>query len=105
MQVYFEHEYLQELYEYGETKDKKHRFQPDIIRKYVRCIDILISSNKPESLYPIHSLNYKILKGNKEGISSIRINDQYRIEFIVSQIGTEPVINVCNILDLTNHYQ
>ena len=28
-----------------------------------------------------NSLNYERLEGNKEGLSSVRVNDQYRIEF------------------------
>ena len=45
------------------------------------------------------------LKGKKAGISSIRVNDQYRIEFTVKQIGSETIVNVCNILELSNHYK
>ena len=40
-----------------------------------------------------------------KGISSIRVNDQYRIEFTVSYQETETIIYICNILDLSNHYQ
>jgi len=105
MQVVFEEEYLKELYESGKASDKRHRFQPEIIKKYIRCIDVLISANSPEDLYPFHSLNYKILEGDKANISSIRVNDKYRIEFTVTEAGTEPVISVCNILQLTNHYR
>lgn len=47
------------------------------------------------------SLHYEKLNGNKAGVSSIRVNDQYRIEFTVS----ESVITVCNILELSNHYK
>lgn len=41
MIVTFEETYLQELYEKGTTSDKKHRYQPDIVRRYQRCIDYL----------------------------------------------------------------
>ena len=34
MIVTFEQEYLRSLYEKGKTDDKKHRFQPEIVRKY-----------------------------------------------------------------------
>ena len=43
MVVTFDKEYLKELYEFGKANDKKHRFQPDIVRRYKRCIDIIIS--------------------------------------------------------------
>jgi proteic killer suppression protein len=34
MIVTFEEMYLRELYENGKTSDKKHRFQPDIVKRY-----------------------------------------------------------------------
>lgn len=105
MVVTFEKEYLRELYEAGKCSDKKHRYQPEIARKYKFCIDTLISAPTVELLYRINSLRYEVLKGDKSGISSIRVNDQYRIEFTVRSEGVEPVITVCNILELSNHYK
>ena len=58
-----------------------------------------------EELYPIRSLHYEVLKGDKTGISSIRVNDQYRIEFTVKQVSAETVVTICNILELSNHYK
>jgi len=105
MIVTFEKEYLQNLYYTGKTSDKKHRFQPEIARKYQRCIDILLGAKGIEVLYSINSLNYEILSGDKAGVSSIRVNNQYRIEFTVKDNGVEPVVTVCNILELSNHYK
>lgn len=51
------------------------------------------------------SLNYEVLKGDKKGTSSIRVNDQYRIEFTVTLINDDSIVTICNILDLTNHYK
>lgn len=105
MVVTFEEKYLSELYETGTTTDKKHRFQSEIARKYRYCIKLLESASSIESLYQVKSLHYEVLKGKKKGISSIRVNIQYRIEFIVTYESTEPVITVCNILELSNHYK
>jgi len=66
---------------------------------------MLEQANRVEELYTIHSLHYEVLSGNKAGISSIRVNDQYRIEFIVQQISSETVVTICNILELSNHYK
>ena len=38
MVVKFEEKYLSEMYETGKSTDKKHRFQPEIVRKYVKRI-------------------------------------------------------------------
>ncbi len=65
MIVTFEKEYLRDLYEKGKTTNKKHRFQPEIIRKYIFCINTLLSANGIEGLYPVSSLNYEIFKGDK----------------------------------------
>ena len=53
------------------------------------------------SLAKYNSLNYEMLKGDKQGISSIRVNDKYRIEFSVN----ESIVTVCNIIELSNHYK
>ena len=100
MVVTFDKDYLRELYETGKG-DKKHRFQPEIIERYKKGIDYLKCANKIEDLFLLPSLRYEILKGVKAGISSTRVNDQYRIEFTVS----ESIITVCNVLDLSNHYK
>ena len=101
MIVTFDKKYLQELYEIGKT-DKKHRFQPDIIKRYKRCVDYLKHAKEIEDLFLLSSLRYEVLKGDKAGISSIRVNDQYRIEFTMNE-ADETVI-VCNIIELSNHY-
>lgn len=100
MIVTFDKDYLCELYENGKS-DKRHRFQPDIIKRYKRGVDYLKSANKIEDLHLLPSLHYEALKGDKVGISSIRVNHQYRIEFTV----TESVVTICNILELSNHYK
>lgn len=105
MIVAFEKEYLRDLYEKGNTSDKKHRFQPDVSKKYRERIKTLENAERIEDLFVIHSLNYEVLKGGKAGISSIRVNKQYRIEFTVTDNGIEPVATVCNILELSNHYK
>jgi proteic killer suppression protein len=105
MIVTFEEKYLQELYEKGKTTSKKHRFQPGIVRKYQYCIKYLLGASCIEALYSVNALNYEVLKGNKAGISSIRVNQQYRIEFTVTDNGVESVVTVCNILELSNHYK
>lgn len=101
MIVTFDKEYLRDLYVSGKG-DKKHRYQPQIIRGYQKCIARMIDSSSIEQLARIGSLHYEVLSGKKQGISSIRINIQYRIEFIANKDGE---ITICNILELSNHYQ
>ena len=105
MVVTFEKEYLKELYETGKCNSKKHRYQPEVARKYRRSIETLIAAEGIEQLYRLNSVHYEVLSGDKAGISSIRVDMQYRIEFTVRDEGSEPVITVCNILELSNHYK
>ena len=105
MEITFEKDYLCELYETGRTTAKKYRFQPHIVAKYRKTIDILESVASVEDLYRLHSLHYEVLRGDKMGLESVRVSDQYRIEFSTSQITSETIITICNIIDLSNHYK
>ena len=105
MHIEFDKDYLRELYTEGKTSDRKHRFQPGIIKRYRKGIDLIKSANKVEDLFLLPSLHYEVLKGDKAGISSIRVNDQYRIEFTVSEEKIETIVYICNILELSKHYK
>ncbi len=105
MIVTFEHEYLRILYEDGRSPDKKNRFQPDIIRRYQKAINFLKGASCIEALWPIRSLQYEALSGDKSGLSSVRVNDRYRVEFSVTLNENEPILTICNVVELSNHYK
>lgn len=104
MKIYFDKEYLMELYSKGRCSDKKHRYQPGVVAKYVRIIDLMIEQKNVLGLARYGSLNYEKLHGAKKGFSSVRVNDQYRIEFIESHESGEEIATICNITELSNHY-
>ncbi|MBR1473931.1 MAG: type II toxin-antitoxin system RelE/ParE family toxin, partial [Paludibacteraceae bacterium] len=99
MEIKFEKDYLRDLFYNGVAKDKKHRYQPDIVRRYVRVVNVLDSVDKVEDLYRYHALHYEALGGNKKRTESVRVNDQYRIEFKSSE---QEGITICNITELSN---
>ena len=105
MEIEFDKEYLSELYYKGKCSDKKHRFQPQVIKNYKKCIDLLEEVPGVESLYKYHALHYKKLEGDKQGLESVRVNDQYRIEFKTKRVKSETIMTVCNIIELSNHYK
>jgi len=106
MKIEFEKEYLRELYKTGKTTDKKHRFQPQIINGYLKCVRVLHRAIRIEDLFLIKSLNYEKLKGDKKGLSSVRINDQYRLEFReIANPNNILKIEICSLVDITNHYK
>ena len=102
MEIVFEKDYLRELYYDGKTSDKQHRYQPQIVKKYIRVVNILDSVDKTADLLRYRALHYEKLVGDKAGLESVRVNDQYRIEF---KSSAESGITICNIIELSNHYQ
>lgn len=104
MYIIFDKEYLEELYYTRKCSDKRHRFQPYVVQNYIKRVTTLAEAPNIEALFSMNSLNYEVLSGNKKGISSIRIDKQYGLEFIVSAEG-EPIIKICTITDITNHYK
>jgi len=105
MEIKFDKTYLQELYEDGKTKEKKYRFQPQTVAKYQKTVAILKSVSRVEDLFRYNGLRYEVLHGDKEGTESVRVNDQYRIEFKTTQVVSETVVTICNIIELSNHYK
>lgn len=105
MQVTFEKEYLRELYENGKTSDKKHRFQEQIIRKYIRVVDLMVELANVMELARYGGLHYEHLHGEKKGTSSVRVNNQYRIEFREIVEEGKTIAEIVNITELSNHYK
>ena len=105
MFIEFDKDYLRELFEQGRTNDKKHRYQPEVIKGYQKAVASLKRAINVEMLYRLNSLNYEVLKGDKKGISSVRINRQYRLEFTVRDVVNEQIITVCRLLYISNHYK
>ena len=103
MFIEFDKDYLRELFEQGRTSDKKHRYQPEVIKGYQKAVASLKRAINVEMLYRLNSLNYEVLKGDKKGISSVRINQQYRLEFTVRDVMNEQIITVCRLLYNRNH--
>lgn len=96
---------MRELYTDGKTSDKKHRYQPKVIKGYQKAVFLLSSANVITDLFRNNSLNYEVLQGDKKGISSVRIDRQYRLEFTVREELNEQIITVCRLLDISNHYK
>ena len=105
MEIIFDKEYLQVMYSTGASADKKHRYQPNIIRKYIDIINLMKKARNILVLCQYNSLRYEKLKGDKAGLSSVRVNDQYRIEFEEQVKNGETIATICNITDLSNHYK
>ena len=75
MEITFEQDYLRELFYEGRAKDKKHRFQPQIVRKYIKVLNLMESFDSTEDQYRFAALHYETLIGDKAGCESVRVND------------------------------
>ena len=105
MKVFFNEEYLERLYAEGDSGTKKYRYQPQVVRGYQKGVKYLIQARRKEDLFPFKSLHFEALHGDKEGRFSIKANDQYRIEFTLTETEDEPIVTICTIIELSNHYK
>ena len=105
MIVVFTKEYLRDLYTKGVCTHKKYRFQPEIVSKYIRVIALMLSQENVLGLMKYGSLHYEHLHGDKEDLSSVRVNDQYRIEFSQQIEDGKTIATIVNIEELSKHYE
>ncbi len=105
MLIEFDKEYLSELFEKGKTSDKKHRFQPEVVRAYRKAILLLMAVRKVTELFAFNGLNYEVLEGDKKGLSSVRLNKKYRLEFTTREEEGEQILTICTVIDISNHYK
>ncbi len=52
------------------ASDKKHRYQPQIVSKYVKVVNLMKQLENVLGLARYGSLHYEKLHGDKEGISN-----------------------------------
>lgn len=70
-----------------------------VIKAARRKLILLEAAIDERDLRNWKSLHYKKLHGDREGQRSVRINDQYRIVFSMSECETPPVITILEIGD------
>ncbi|RYE36953.1 MAG: hypothetical protein EOP48_29195 [Sphingobacteriales bacterium] len=105
MEISFSEPKLADLYEGRKVSDKNFRFPSELVKQYIKTVKKLESVEKIEQLYQFHSLSYEKLKGNLKGISSVRINKQYRLLFKEVLADEEPFeVEVLEIMEISNHY-
>jgi proteic killer suppression protein len=63
-----------------------------------------MSAASKEELYIHHALHFEALRGDRNGQFSIKVNNQYRIIFTLHDTVENPIVTICNIEELSNHY-
>ena len=96
MEVFFADDVLAliETERAGET-----RLPVAIIKSARRKLTVLRAAPDDRSLRKWKSLHYEKLKGRRDGERSIRLNDKYRIVFMMDEEKTPPIVTVLSIED------
>lgn len=103
MKIYFNNKYLEEL---AESKPKgKMRYSLEVVTTYRKKLIILGNVRNSSELRAFKSLHFERLTGDKLGLYSIRVNDKYRLEFLLNKEMDIVIEEIIVIEDLSNHYK
>ena len=106
MEISFKDQELADLYEGKKPKKKEWKSNPQLLKQFVKTVVKLRSVNKVEELTQFGGLHYKKLTDEPNGMSAVRINNQYRLHFKEIENDIDPpVVVLFEIEKLTNHYQ
>ena len=102
MLVIFSDSYYELLYTGGKLPGKP-RFPPEVIKQYRLRIDQVKNSASTQELAKFRSLRLEKLepKNAPDPVYSIRVNDQYRVEF---HLGNDGRIEIVKIIRMSDHY-
>lgn len=103
MEITFKNELLRNLYEGKKVTDKQFRSNPTLVTQYIKTVNKLKSATRIEQLFQFAGLNYEALSSNRNGQSSVRINDQFRLLF--EEIRVEEEVKILDIAEISNHYK
>ncbi len=79
-------------------------YSKEIVESYRKKLVIIAVALNSNALRATKSLHFEALKGNKKGMYSIRVNNQYRLEFkIEKELIT--LVEIVLIETLSNHYK
>lgn len=97
MRIIFEDDALCRLAEDPNFNPRK--WGRDVIRAYRKKIQLIDAAQDERDLRAIRSLRLEKLGGNREGTSSIRLNDQYRLILYFTTDGSGRVAVVLELVD------
>jgi proteic killer suppression protein len=83
-----------------ETEDAgKTKLPVSVIQSARRKLTALRSAIDDRTLRNWKSLHYEKLKGDREGLRSIRLNDQYRMTFLLDETKNPQTVTIMAIED------
>jgi proteic killer suppression protein len=99
MLIEYKYKKLEDLYQKGSGK---HKYPSEVVRSYVKTIEIIRSVVSLQDLRNYRSLYFKQLKGNRINDYSIRLNKQWRLILQLKKLDDGTTIM---IIDIENHYK
>ncbi len=103
MEVIFKNSYLEKLY-MGTKITGKPLYNEDVIKSFRKKINFLIQASDLIELDTVNGLNFEALKGDRQGLYSIRINNKYRLEFSIEQ-NALALKDIILVEKISNHYK
>jgi proteic killer suppression protein len=104
MEIEFRDKLLADLYEGKVVSDRRFKSNQQLVNQYIKTVNKLHNALRIEDLYQLHSLNYEKLVGSREGQSSVRINDKYRLVFEEVQDSNSKQVVLLALEEISNHY-
>ncbi|HSV11533.1 MAG TPA: type II toxin-antitoxin system RelE/ParE family toxin, partial [Hanamia sp.] len=83
----------------------KMRYSSEVVKMYRKKLVILENARDSRDLRMFKSLHFERLTGNKLGLYSIRVNDKYRLEFLINNEMDIVIEEIIIIEELSNHYK
>lgn len=105
MKITFNNDELQTLYTGGKASSKEFKSNPQVVKQFIKTVNLLKGATRIEQLTQFKSLRYHKLDDDRIGQSSVSVNMQYRLIFIeISSEEPPHEIELLRIEELTNHY-
>ena len=102
MIVKFNNPYLEKLYD--DKPVKKLAFSKELVIQFKKTVLRLKQVDNSQQLRQFRGLNFEALKGDKKGLYSVRVNQQYRLEFQLENDNIT-LVEVVLIEELSKHYE
>jgi len=103
MEVRFKDTYLEKLYA-GLPLSGKPKYNDDIMERFRKRVIVLEHTENTIELRKLKSLHFEVLKKDKKGLYSVRVDLKYRLEFFIEKDKIE--LNEIVLIDnLSDHYR
>ena len=103
MEIEFRHKELEDLYEGRPVKSKAFNSNANLIKGYIKAINMIRAASDLNMLKKIKGLNLEKLTNDPNNFSSVRIDGKYRLIVDLVEDG-DGEVRVVGIEEITNHY-